>query len=169
MGKTTYCSYWGEEFYWISKCKSDQYSAFCKACNKPFIISGSGIGHIKSYHRNKKHLELLDKLQNGKQRIFTNGKNGQMILTKLKWSLTEKEKILNADILQVLHVGQATYLFQEPQMMQPCFSKCFQIHQLQLTTPNLIQRVLYLEIRCSRSFEETAYIWHEVCSIHFQV
>ena len=111
MGKTTYCSYWEEEFYWISKCKSDQYSAFCKACNKPFIISGSGIGHIKSYHRNKKHLELLDKLQNGKQRIFTNGKNGQMILTKLKWSLTEKEKILNADILQVLHVGQCNISF----------------------------------------------------------
>ena len=34
-----------------------------------------------------------------------------MILTKLKWSLTEKEKILNADILQVLHVGQCNISF----------------------------------------------------------
>ena len=111
MGKTTYCSYWEEEFTWISKCKSDQYSVFCKACNKPFSISGSGIGQVKSHHQSKKQLEQLDKLQNGKQRTFTSGENGQMTLTKSKWSLTEKEKILNAEILRVLHITQYNISF----------------------------------------------------------
>ena len=92
MDKTTYCSYWQEEFKWISKCKSDQYSAFSKACNKRFRISGSGMGQAKSHHLSKKHLERLDKLQCGKQRTFTSGENGQMVLTKLKGSLTEKKK-----------------------------------------------------------------------------
>ena len=49
---------------------------FCKACNKPFRISGSGIEQVKCYHRKKKHLEQLGKLQNGKQRTFTCGENG---------------------------------------------------------------------------------------------
>ena len=106
MGQTNYCSYWEEEFKWISKCKSDQYSTSCKACNKPFSISGSAIGQVRAHRRTKKHLQRLDKLQNGKQRTFTSGENGQMTLTKSKWSLTEKEKILNAEILQVLHIAQ---------------------------------------------------------------
>ena len=106
MDKTTYYSYWQEEFKWISKCKSDQYSAFSKACNKRFRISGSGMGQAKSHHLSKKHLERLDKLQSGKQRTFTSGENGQMVLTKLKGSLTEKKKISNAKILQVLHIAQ---------------------------------------------------------------
>ena len=75
------------------------------ACNKPFSISGSGIGQVKSHHRSKKYLERLDRLQNGKQKTFTSGENGQMTVTKSKWSSTEKEKILNAEILQVLHIA----------------------------------------------------------------
>ena len=59
-----------------------------------------------------------------------------------------------------------TNLFQVPQIMQLCFSKCFQVHQLQLATS---KGVLYLEIRHSRSFEEATYIWREGCYIHFQV
>ena len=85
MGKTTYCSYWEEESKWILKIKSDQCSAFCKVCKKPFSISESGIGEVKSHHRSKKHLERLDKLQNGKQRTFTGDEHGQMPLTKVKF------------------------------------------------------------------------------------
>ena len=81
------------------------------ACNKPFSISGSGIGQVKSHHRSKKYLERLDKLQNGKQKTFTSGENGQMIVTKSKWSLTEKVKILNAEILQVLHIAHYNISF----------------------------------------------------------
>ena len=102
MSKTAYCWYWEEEFKLISKCWSGQYSAFCKVCNKPFNISGNGIGQVKYHHWSKKHLEWLDKLENDKRGTFTSGKNGQMTLTKSKWSLMEKEKILNAEILQVL-------------------------------------------------------------------
>ena len=77
MGKATYCSYWEEEFKLISKCKSHQYSAFCKDCNKPLSISGGGIGQAKSHHRSRKHLERLDKLQNGKQRTLLVVKMGR--------------------------------------------------------------------------------------------
>ena len=108
MGKTSYCSYWEEEFKLISKRKSDQYCAFCKACNKPFTICGSERGQVKFHHGSKKHLERLDKLQNTKQRTFT---SGQMTLTKSKWRLTEKENMLNAEILQVLHIAQYNISF----------------------------------------------------------
>ena len=71
---------------------SDQYFVFCKACSKPFSIIGSGIGQVKSHHGSRKHLERMNILQNGKQRTFTSGENGQMTLKKSIWSLTEKEK-----------------------------------------------------------------------------
>ena len=108
LGKTSYCSYWEEEFKQISKCKSDQYSAFRKACNKLFTICGSERGQVKFHHGSKKHLERLDKLQNTKQRTFT---SGQMTLTKSKWRLTQKENMLNAEILQVLHIAQYNISF----------------------------------------------------------
>lgn len=111
MGKTTYCSRWEKEYEWISRCKSDQFSAFCKVCNKPFSVCGSGIGQVKAHNEGKKHQKLFQSMKEGQQRSIIIGDRGTLDLSKSKRILTDTEKVLNAEVLQALHVTQYNISF----------------------------------------------------------
>ena len=54
--KTKCNKLWELEFNWIQACLSDQYSAKCKLCQKKFLVSGSGIGQVRSHAISKLHV-----------------------------------------------------------------------------------------------------------------
>ena len=47
--RTTYCPSWEDEFKYLRKVPNDKYWAFCVACNKTFLIDGSGKSQVHSH------------------------------------------------------------------------------------------------------------------------
>ena len=105
-GKCAYKKEWEKEFPWISPVKNDKTSAFCGICVKSFKFDNSGISQIKSHaksHESKKQSVL--NWQN--QRKFESSANGIAALSsapKNSITLSEKDQVLRAEILQALHM-----------------------------------------------------------------
>ena len=55
--KTTYCQSWEKEFQYLRKAPNDKYRGFCVACNKTFLIDGSGISRERFRMPGPNHLE----------------------------------------------------------------------------------------------------------------
>ena len=76
--KTTYCQSWEKEFQYLRKAPTDKYRGFCVACNKTFLIDGSGISHVCSYISGLTHLEPETQLKN--QVIFSGSADDDGVL-----------------------------------------------------------------------------------------
>ena len=55
--RTTYCQSWEKDFQYLRKAPNDGYHGFCMACNKTFLIDGSGTSQVRSDMSRPIHLE----------------------------------------------------------------------------------------------------------------
>ena len=67
-----------------------------------------------------------------------------MTLTKSKWSLTEKENILNAEILQVLHIAQYNISFSSATDHAALFQQMFPDSSIAATCKQSYTKVSYI-------------------------
>ena len=100
--RTTYCQSWEKEFQYLRKATNDKYCGFCMACNKTFLIDGSGISHVHSHMSGPTHLEREKQLKN--QVIFSRSadNDGAVVMNRQHVVLSPSEQVMNAEILQVL-------------------------------------------------------------------
>ena len=50
--RTTYCPFWEDEFKYLHKAQNGKYQASCVACNKTFLIDGSGKSQVPYVYPN---------------------------------------------------------------------------------------------------------------------
>ena len=62
--RTTYSPFWEDEFKYLRKAQNCKYRAFCVACNKTFLIDGSGKSQVRSHMSIPTHLDKKKQLKN---------------------------------------------------------------------------------------------------------
>ena len=75
--RTTYPS-WEDEFKYLRKAPNDKYRAFFVACNKQFLIDGSGKSQVRSHMSIPTHLDKAKQLK--KQATFSKSTDDGMVL-----------------------------------------------------------------------------------------
>lgn len=101
--KVSYRREW-EKIDWLTSSKQITFEAYCKVCQKNFRIDNSGKCQIKQLSTKATHIEKTNILD-GKTSQMVFSKNDTVTLKPKKVViLTEKQKILNAETLQALHV-----------------------------------------------------------------
>ena len=74
--RTTYCPSWEDEFKYLRKASNDR--AFCVACNKTFLIDGSGKSQVRSHMSIPTDLDKAKQLK--KQATFSKSTDDGMVL-----------------------------------------------------------------------------------------
>lgn len=111
--KVSYRREWEKEFDWLTSSKQTTFEAYCKVCQKNFRIDNSGKCQIKQHSTKAMHIEKTNILD-GKTSQMVFSKNDTVSLKPKKAViLTEKQKILNAETLQALHVIEANLSFNQ--------------------------------------------------------
>ena len=107
--RTTYCPSWEDEFKYLRKAPNAKYQAFCVACNKTFLIDGSGKSQVRSHMSSPTHLDKEKQLKN--QATFSKSDDGVFIVKKQNFALSSDEQIMKAEILQALKTVGSNFSF----------------------------------------------------------
>ena len=105
--RTTYCPSWEDEFKYLRKASNDR--AFCVACNKTFLIDGSGKSQVRSHMSSPTHLDKEKQLKN--QATFSKSDDGVFIVKKQNFALSSDEQIMKAEILHALKTVGSNFSF----------------------------------------------------------
>ena len=137
--RTTYCPSWEDEFKYLRKAPNDKYQAFCVACNKTFLIDGSGKSQVRSHMSSPTHLDKEKQLKN--QATFSKSTDdGVFIVKKQNFALSSDEQIMKVEILQELKTAGSNFLLLLPMEMVIGFAKCFGIQTLPKGSAKMKQR-----------------------------
>ena len=102
MSKTKFCSSWKETYSWVAPVFGDVYSATCILCKgKPFSISNRGISQVQQHATVAYHKKLEKDMMN---QCTLKSKNGNVQTSKGKIVLSDKDKILKAEIIQNVYL-----------------------------------------------------------------
>ena len=108
--RTTYCPSWEDEFKYLRKVPNDKYRALCVACNKTFLIDGSGKSQVRSNMSNPTHSDKEKQLKN--QATFCRSTDdGVFIVKKQNFALSSDEQIMKAEILHALKTVGSNFSF----------------------------------------------------------
>ena len=102
MSKTKFCSNWKETYSWVAPVFGDVYSATCILCKgKSFSISNRGISQVQQHATGAYHKKLEKDIMDP---CTFKSKNGNVQTSREKIVLSDKEKILKAEIIQNLYL-----------------------------------------------------------------
>ena len=110
--KVRYRTAWESQFSWIKKDQTEG-QAYCRVCKSSFRIDNSGISQVKAHSSTNSHKEK-ERLLSGKtsQRVLVIPENSNIIsLSQESSSLSFSDQILNAEILEALHVVDSNHSF----------------------------------------------------------
>ena len=79
------------------------------ACNKIFLIDGSGKSQVRSHMSSPTHLDKEKQLKN--QATFSKSDDGVFIVKKQNFALSSDEQIMKAEILQALKTVGSNFSF----------------------------------------------------------
>ena len=110
-GRKTYCQSWEKEFQYPRKAPNDKYCGFCVACNKIFLIDGSGIAQVRSHMSRPTHLEHEKQWKN--QVTFSRSADdyGAVVMNRRNIALSPNEQVMKAEILQPLKTVDSNLSF----------------------------------------------------------
>ena len=127
--RTTYWPSWEDEVKYLRKAPNDKYWAFCVACNKTFLIDGSGKSQVRSHMSSPTHLDKEKQLKN--QATFSKSTDdGIFIVKKQNFSLWSDEQIMKADILQALKTVGSNFSFASANGISDRFRQMFRTQKL---------------------------------------
>ena len=99
--KTKYNKSWQDSFDWVSQVKEDYHAARCNICNKVFSIGSGGVSDLKQHSKTAKHTKNAA-LMKGQSAFPSNSFKLQGGTSK-PTLLTDKEQVLNAEIIEAIH------------------------------------------------------------------
>ena len=99
--KTKYNKSWQDSFDWVSQVKEDYHAARCNICNKVFSIGSGGVSDLKQHSKTAKHTKNAA-LMKGQSAFRSNSFKLQGGTSK-PTLLTDKEQVLNAEIIEAIH------------------------------------------------------------------
>ena len=121
MGKTKFQHSWKKNNPWLQEVPSDIYMASCTICLKRFRINGSGISQVNSHAK----VHKKGTFSAGQQQLSACGGNLVMKKNNKKTQLSTEDQVLNAEILQAVHMVDYNQSFSSASPDNERFKKMF--------------------------------------------
>ena len=100
--RATYCQSWEKEFQYLHIAPNAKCREFCLACNKKFLVDGSGISQVRCHMPGPTHLECKKQLKNQVTLSRSADDDGAVVMNRQNIALSPNEQVMKAEILQAL-------------------------------------------------------------------